>query len=262
MGKNWCVGALLAGLLVLSGSADVAADSKATVEHTRYAEKLEIPGVPDAGKINAYLYRGAQPSEKGLKELKALHIDTIVDLRGELRFFLLKRERQHAQALGMRVVSIPGNGWSAPKDKEIAEFFALMRERPRRHVFVHCWLGSDRSGVFIAVYRIAFDGWKPEEAIQELHQFHFKSHWHPGMAKYIRSFPERLVHSAELAPYRRERATGAADGLVPPREIQATARLRRRPLQKRLAPIAEAHRGGLTPALRDVSSVYWRRTGT
>lgn len=230
MAKNWCVGALLAALLVFSGAARVAAHSKSTVEQRRHAERLEIPGVPDVGKINDYLYCGAQPSGKGLKELKALHIDTIVDLRSEFRFFLLKRERKQAQALGMQVVSIPGNGWSAANDKEVAEFFALVREQPRRHIFVHCWLGGDRAGMFVAAYRIAFDGWKPEEAIQEMHRFHFKSHWHPGMAKYVRSFPERLAHSPELAPYRRERAAGAA--------------------------------GVFQPVLRDVSSVYWRRTGT
>jgi tyrosine-protein phosphatase SIW14 len=217
MAKNWCVGALLAGLLLLGGSPSPggAADSKSAVERAKYAEKLAIPGVSDAGKINDYLYRGAQPSGKGLKELRALHIDTIVDLRGEFRFSLLKRERKHAKALGIQVVSIPGNGWSAPNDKEVAEFFSLVRKQPRRRIFIHCWLGGDRVGLFVAAYRIAFDGWTPDQAIQEMHQFHFKSHWHPGMARYVRGFPERLAHSPELAPYRREQAAGAADVFGP-----------------------------------------------
>jgi len=215
MAKNWCMGALLAGLLALSGAARLSADLKSAVEQAKYAEKLAILGVSDAGKINDYLYRGAQPSGKGLKELKALHIDTIVDLRGEFRFFLLKRDRKHAKALGIQVVSIPGNGWSTPNDKEIAEFFSLVRAQPRRRIFVHCWLGGDRVGMFVAAYRMAFEGWTPDQAIQEMHQFHFKSHWHPGMARYVRGFPERLAHSPGLAPYRRERAAGAADVFGP-----------------------------------------------
>src|SRR5271169_3367838 len=35
-----------------------------------YAEKLLIPGVPNSGKINDHLYRGAQPRDPGLVELK------------------------------------------------------------------------------------------------------------------------------------------------------------------------------------------------
>src|SRR5579872_597354 len=50
-----------------------------------YGQRLKIPGVPNPGKINDNLYRGAQPNEQGLKELKKLGITTIVDLRAEDR---------------------------------------------------------------------------------------------------------------------------------------------------------------------------------
>src|SRR6476620_3683654 len=46
------------------------------------AEKLKIAGIPNAGKISETLLRGAQPSAKGLAELKKLGVTTIVDLRG------------------------------------------------------------------------------------------------------------------------------------------------------------------------------------
>src|SRR5437870_9517554 len=48
-------------------------------------EKLQIAGVHNAGKITDFLYRGAQPKQTGLSELKLLGINTIVDLRGEDR---------------------------------------------------------------------------------------------------------------------------------------------------------------------------------
>jgi hypothetical protein len=37
----------------------------------------------DVGKVNEFLYRGAQPKEEGVEQLKNLGIDAIVDLRGE-----------------------------------------------------------------------------------------------------------------------------------------------------------------------------------
>jgi tyrosine-protein phosphatase SIW14 len=188
-------------LVTLYTSACAARHTSPSFSQPPLAQKIHISGISDVGKVNEFLYRGAQPNEEGLEQLKRLGIDTIVDLRGEERV-LMEKERKHAESLGMHLVNIPGNGWSPPGDEQIAQFFSLIHERPRRRIFVHCWLGSDRSGVFIALYRIAFDGWTPEEALREMRAFHFKGFWHPAMKAYIRDFPGRLARSPALAPFR------------------------------------------------------------
>jgi len=43
-----------------------------------YGEKLHLTGIHNAGKIDDVLYRGAQPEQAGLKELKKLGITTMV----------------------------------------------------------------------------------------------------------------------------------------------------------------------------------------
>ncbi|HUN64370.1 MAG TPA: protein tyrosine phosphatase family protein [Candidatus Sulfotelmatobacter sp.] len=186
---------------VLVCASVVFASSELGATSNQRAEKISIPGIRDAGKINDYLYRGAQPKESALKELKQLGITTIVDLRGE-RHGLMETERKNAQALGMEVVNLPGNGWSPPTDQQIAQFFEIMQTTPRRKVFLHCWLGGDRAGIFIAAYRMAFERWTPEQALQEMHEFHFHGFWHPAMAKYVQEFPERLASSPALAVFR------------------------------------------------------------
>jgi protein tyrosine phosphatase (PTP) superfamily phosphohydrolase (DUF442 family) len=165
------------------------------------AGKMEVPGISDFGKVNEYFYRGAQPKKEGIEELKKLGIDTIVDLRGE-RHGLMEEERAHAESLGMRLVHIPGTGWTAPRDEQIAQFFSLVSETPRRKIFIHCWFGGDRDGMFVAAYRIAFDGWTAEEAIHEMRAFHYKEFMHPNMKWYVRKFPDRLAKSPALAAYR------------------------------------------------------------
>ena len=102
----------------------------------------------------------------------------------------------------MRFINLPGYGWASPKDEEIARFFSLVREQPKRKIFIHCWLGGDRSGMFIATYRIGFDGWTPEQAIDEMRAFHYLEFWHPNMKRYVRHFPERLARSPLLAAFR------------------------------------------------------------
>jgi protein tyrosine/serine phosphatase len=64
---------------------------------------------------------------------------------------------------------------------------------------MHCWFGEDRDGMFVAAYRIVFDGWTPEEAIHEMWAFHSKDFLHPNMKWYVRGFPKRLAKSPELA---------------------------------------------------------------
>ena len=36
------------------------------------AEKMVVPGIKDFGKVDEYLYRGAQPKPEGIEELKRL----------------------------------------------------------------------------------------------------------------------------------------------------------------------------------------------
>ncbi len=166
-----------------------------------FAEKIQIPGVSDAGKVNDYLYRGSQPNERGIEELHRLGVTVVVDLRGEWKG-RREKERLQAEKFGIRFISIPGNGWSPPSDKQVAQFLSLIRERPRQRIFVHCWFGGDRSGVFLATYRITFEHWTPQRAVQEMKAFHFKSLWHPAMRKYVKEFPLRLEESPELARFR------------------------------------------------------------
>jgi len=170
-----------------------------TAVEPAYAEKLHLAGIHNAGKINDVLYRGAQPKENGLAELKKLGITTIVDLRGEDRE-KFEWERAASEALGMRFVHIPVSGWAPPNDEQVAKFLELFRDDPKRKVFVHCRFGDDRTGVFVATYRMALDKWTPEQAMKEMYFFGFNGFWHPSMKKFIREFPDHLRSATALAP--------------------------------------------------------------
>ena len=164
-----------------------------------HGEKLHIAGIHNAGKINDSLFRGAQPNENGLAELKKLGVTTIVDLRGEDRE-KYEWERKQAESLGMRFVHLAVSGWAPPTDGQVAQFLALFRDDPHQKVFVHCRFGDDRTGVFVATYRMAVEKWSPEKAMDEMYFFGFNGFWHPSMKKFIREFPNHLRSSSALAP--------------------------------------------------------------
>ena len=164
-----------------------------------YGEKLHIRGIPNAGKINDALYRGAQPKQAGLVELKKLGITTIVDLRRDDPQ-KADWEGREAAALGLRFVYIPVGGWEPPREEQVAEFLELFRNDPKPTVFVHCRFGDDRTGAFVATYRIAVDQWTPKQAIGEMYFFGFNGLWHPSMKRFVREFPEQMRSSSALAP--------------------------------------------------------------
>ena len=159
---------------------------------------MQLHGIPNAGKISDSLYRGAQPHEKGLLELKKLGITTIVDLRSEDRG-KVSWERSHAESLGIRFVHIPVGGWAAPSDEQVAQFLRLFRDDPQQKIFVHCHLGEDRTGVFVAAYRMALEKWPAGQAEKEMDYFGFNGFWHPAMKSFVRNFPARLNSSPELS---------------------------------------------------------------
>lgn len=184
------------------GAAPFQAD-KATptpTEHTM-GTKMKAKGISNFGEVTPNIYRGAQPSREGLESLKQLGVGLVVDLRGSAS----KDEEGTATKLGMLYVSIPSH-CPFPKDEAFAKFLRVLRENPGKKAFVHCRLGDDRTGMAVAAYRMAEEGWTAEEAMKEMKAFGFSTMHHgmcPGLADYEESFPQRLKNNRafkELQP--------------------------------------------------------------
>jgi tyrosine-protein phosphatase SIW14 len=175
-----------------------ASDSSATASSPyAFAQKVSLGSVPNAGRISEHLFRGAQPHISDLQRLKDLGITTIIDLRSESSG-TRQEERLRAESLGMHFVSIPVGGFSTPSSAQLAQFFTLVRQSPPEKIFVHCRFGHDRTGVFIAAYRIAFNHWSAEQALAEMNAFGFNHAWHPSMITYVHELPRRLEGDAVL----------------------------------------------------------------
>lgn len=165
-----------------------------------YGQKIHIAGIPNSGKINDSLYRGAQPQITALEELRKLGITTIVDLRSE-DHSTREREKAEAERLGMHFLNIPVGGFSAPTNDQVVRFLSLFSDNAHEKVFVHCHYGEDRTGVFIAAYRITFEKWPLEQAVNEMHAFGFNSFWQRDMKSFVRDFPGRLHSAPAFAPF-------------------------------------------------------------
>ncbi len=200
------VSALVAAASFLLAAQPSVAQSVAGLPH---GEKIQIAGVHNAGKISSVLFRGNQPQTPAFAELQKLGITTIVDLRGEDRD-KIQWERRQAESLGLRFVHIPVGGWSAPTDEQVLQFLSLFHGDSNQKVFVHCHFGNDRTGVFVAIYRMAVDHWRAEQALKEMYFFGFHGFWHPAMKLFVRDFPARLSTAPAFAPYAAARISAPA----------------------------------------------------
>lgn len=153
-------------------------------------KKLKVEGLPNLGQVTPTLFRGGQPKKEGYAELKAMGIELVVNLRDNEDE--IAKERRLVEQAGMRFVSIPWNAWQDPKDGQVVEFLELVRANPGRKIFVHCKAGKERTGVMIAAYRIAVQGWPAQPALDEMEYFGIRGFWFRHLKKYIRDFPERL----------------------------------------------------------------------
>ncbi len=117
-------------------------------------------------QVNDWLYRGGQPDEAGLIELRDFGIRTVISFRW--RESINDWEREACHELGLSFFSIPLNYTNVPKAVHIEQFFALLDELEQRPMFVHCYHGSDRTGLMVGIYRIAEDGWTVDQAYKEM----------------------------------------------------------------------------------------------
>lgn len=151
---------------------------------------LPLVGVPNFAEVTPELYRGGQPTVDGLQALAASGINIVIDTRG-----FDQREQAEVTRLGMQYIAIP---WHCPfpKDNVFASFLAVLRDHPRRKIFVHCRLGDDRSGMMIASYRMAEEGWTSAQAMDEMKAGGFTFSHHlicPGLAHYEKEFPRHYA---------------------------------------------------------------------
>src|SRR2546430_1393665 len=75
--------------------------------------------IPNFIKVDDHVYRGGQCQEDGFKDLAGLGVKTVIDLRAIGEHSQADEERV-VTGLGMRYVSIPMKGLSAPRDTDVA----------------------------------------------------------------------------------------------------------------------------------------------
>lgn len=146
---------------MIPGVAETMGDPGIEPRPAHWAHPLAYEGLPNLYKVSDDLYRGAQPTAEGMRQLKAMGIKTVINLR------TFHSDRDEIDDTGLDNEHIRIGAWY-PGEKDIVRFLEIAIDRERTPVFVHCMHGADRTGVMVAAYRVAVCGWSKQEAIAEM----------------------------------------------------------------------------------------------
>jgi protein tyrosine/serine phosphatase len=126
-----------------------------------WATSIQLPGVPNLHKIDDNLYRSAQPTKQGMKNLKKLGVRTIINLRA------FHSDTAKIRGTGLLDEELSVKTWHI-EDEDVIRVLRIIREKKNGPFLIHCQHGADRTGVMSAMYRIVEQGWSKDEAIEEM----------------------------------------------------------------------------------------------
>lgn len=187
---------------ILACAADKAAD-KHSSEKSRSAVTIK-----NFGKINDHIYRGGQPEGDEYRQLVALGIKTVVDLRLDNE----SGAKAAAEQAGLRYVNLPLEPKGYPQADVAQRFLSIVNDEANGPYYVHCAGGRHRTGVMIAVYRMEVDKWDIEQAYKEMKDFDFYTRMGHGCYKdYIFDYSKNLQAQAKTAQVTTAKAVTTAN---------------------------------------------------
>ena len=157
----------------------------------KWAKPLAIPGLPNLNQVAPNLYRSAQPTAEGFAAAQsALKVLTVINLR--------ESQSDAALLTGLNIaeLSVPMNALNIKQEDVIKALKLIKAGEAKGPVLVHCKHGADRTGVVIAMYRIVYQGWSKEQAIDEMKHGGFNFH------TVFFNIPT-FVQNADIAAYKR-----------------------------------------------------------
>jgi len=153
--------------------------------------------IDNFGRVDASLYRGAQPEGQDYADLKALGVKTIINLTSD---DAREDEKSMTEAAGMSYFQIPMTTHTAPTAAQLSEFLRIVNDPVNQPVYVHCVGGRHRTGVMTATYRMTHEGWTADQAFKEMKQYKFGADvLHPEFKDFVYHYRPEPASAAVAA---------------------------------------------------------------
>ena len=128
----------------------------------QWAQNIADARVNNLHRITPALYRSAQLSREDVPKLQKLGIRKVISFRA----FHADDSILAGTQITMQRIRI--NTWYIRDEDMVAALKALRTADQDGPVLIHCQHGADRTGLVSALYRMVYQGWTREQALDEL----------------------------------------------------------------------------------------------
>jgi len=115
-------------------------------------------------QIAPNLYRSALPDTQSIALLKSLGIVTIVNL------YQQSDSNWLPESSGIRQIHLPLRLGNMDDEDSLRVLRHIRAAQADGAVLLHCRHGQNRTGLVAALYRVVYQGWSKEEAMEEMRQ--------------------------------------------------------------------------------------------
>jgi protein tyrosine/serine phosphatase len=136
-----------------------------------WAAPVAMTGAPNLHRVAPNFYRSAQPEAAGFQALaKDPGIKTVVSLRA------FNSDEALAVGTGIKLVRIKIHTWNIETEDVVAALANIRKAEAEGPVLLHCQHGADRTGLITALYRVLYQNWTKDAALDEMLHGNFGYH--------------------------------------------------------------------------------------
>ncbi|WP_338640419.1 dual specificity protein phosphatase family protein [Burkholderia pyrrocinia] len=161
-----------------------------TARPIQWAQSIADVRVNNLHRITPTLYRSAQLSREDVPELQKLGIRKVISFRA------FHADDSILAGTQIKMQRIRINTWYIRDEDMVTALKALRTADQDGPVLIHCQHGADRTGLVSALYRMVYQGWTREQALDELQHGGYGFHpiWQ-NITNYLKHVDvERLRH--------------------------------------------------------------------
>lgn len=136
-----------------------------TTDSKETAVPIKIQGVDNFYKVSETLFRSAQPTETGMKNIESFGIGTVISLRSK------QKDTELAKNTELNLIHVSMRAWNPKYEDAVKVMYLLNPNNPdinRKPILIHCYHGADRTGMMVALYRMVYQNWEREKALNEM----------------------------------------------------------------------------------------------
>ncbi len=191
-------------LLVVLTSSLALADLR--VRPAEWAQPMLGSELENFYRLNDEVYRSQQPDDEEMAELEATGFRAILNLRE------YHSDEDEASGTQLKLYRVPVNAGDIDDAFVVEALRAIAQaEKP---ILIHCWHGSDRTGVVAAMYRMVFEQWPRQAAIDEFINggFGYHASFYPNIERYLESVDIEAIRQQLVSPLKASVKLGADKG--------------------------------------------------